>query len=275
MSAPYDPYAGSSKKAWIWISIAGVLLAMTFGVVVGSSGVLGKMFGQGDNTTQVQGEGQKPVLPLVGSAPQATTPVVGEKIMMPADIYNWLLHLERIEKERERISLQQMGEVTTAMTMLSLGGTAEIMQGLLDGNTDVLDEPPTANLQLDAAASREVWSGLDRQFESVPPPAECAQIYSSYDETLGETSRMMVEVIQALENSGSNPQNALSALYGMRGTSGDRVGDPAARTDDLVQAVCDRYGTRKWFTISRDFGGGGGSFGVGGGLPSLPNINLP
>jgi hypothetical protein len=268
---PVDPYQSNSKSNVIWLVSGAVLLAAALGFGYGM-GLLGKKGESSNPITQRAAEAPQPITPVQAQAPIPVTPRMDEKIVMPQDIYDWLLHLDGAEKLRRQISLKQMGEITASMTVMQLGGSLDMIQGLLDGDDSVLDEQsPSAGVQLDAEQSRAAWSDLISRFHAYPPPAECIPIANGYTEVLGETSSMMVEVIGALEASQNDPSAELAALYGMRGSSGDRIGAPADLTDGLLADICAKYDTRKWFMISSDFGGGG-TLGKGAAVPELPDL---
>jgi hypothetical protein len=64
---------------------------------------------------------------------------------------------------------------------------------------------------------------------------------------------MITDVMDALTASKEDPQKALQSLYGMKNqsTAIDQYGN---ETDRKVGDICDKYDTRKWFSISSDFG---------------------
>ncbi len=107
-----------------------------------------------------------------------------------------------------------------------------------------------------AKEKRVEWADLTTYFESKAPPAECASTSGAYREALGETSSMMVEILDAIGKSAEDPDAALKSLSKMQGTSGGRIDASAKKTDQLVQKICDKYKTRKWFSVASDVGGG-------------------
>ena len=66
---------------------------------------------------------------------------------------------------------------------------------------------------------------------------------------------MIGDLFGAVEGSTENRDAALAALMKMRGKS-TGIDKSAVKTDDLVQGICDKYETRKWFKITADVGGG-------------------
>jgi hypothetical protein len=67
---------------------------------------------------------------------------------------------------------------------------------------------------------------------------------------------MLNEISTTISRASTDPEGAIQALNGMKGDSANRIGAPAGETDKQVQVICDRYATRKWFSIARDFGSG-------------------
>jgi hypothetical protein len=212
------------------------------------------------------------ILPRPGSAPDmgvlkaqgsAGRPVLLDESsmrMMPADVRRWLEHLERIERRRVRLTESQLAQAVSMFTLLQLGGSVEELQALLGGeeSSDPQKTPPTiANTQRDLDAMRSEWTMLTSDFNALPPPQECALLRNEYDQVVRETGAMILDIVSAVAKASEDRQGALQTLLSMRGKSAERIGAPATRSDELVQAICDKYGARKWFTIVPDIGGGG------------------
>ena len=66
----------------------------------------------------------------------------------------------------------------------------------------------------------------------------------------------VMDVLVEASEPGADPQALVSKLMGMKGTSGT-IDQAGKTTDDQVQAICDKYTTRKWFGISGDIGDAG------------------
>jgi hypothetical protein len=94
---------------------------------------------------------------------------------------------------------------------------------------------------------------LKREFDSYPPPAECETIADSYSHALDETGGMIGDILDAVDLSKNDTTKALETLYGMKNTS-KAIDEFGVQTDQKVQAICDHYNTRKWFSINSDFG---------------------
>ncbi|HXH60944.1 MAG TPA: hypothetical protein VNI20_06260, partial [Fimbriimonadaceae bacterium] len=123
-------------------------------------------------------------------------------------------------------------------------------------------------LEGDTKDIRKTWKDLDAFFNSKQPPAECVPIKNAYEQCLGETGSMVLDVQKQLENSHDDPQGAINSLISMMGTSQGKIDVAANESDQLVYRICRKYDTFKWFKISSDIGGGlmGGMGGLLGGL---------
>jgi hypothetical protein len=287
-----DPYRAHSRKSSAALVVGLLVLAVLTGFALGKGGLFGR-------SGEVAGEGQVASLSVPGQANpvpiQATDP--GLEIptqlgfdpstpdlnlgydpqnpnvqladKMPPEVRAWLLHLERTERERQRLSKAHIGQ---ALAML-VGGTRTMYDGLLDDTsgemgTDHLQNPEV-NRQISGKAPqmRQGWKDLDQFFNSKQPPVECIPIKNAYEQCLDETGSMMRELIDVLEDSGS-PDADLSQLMqrltGMQGQSAERIDVYGHQTDGLVGDICQKYEAFKWFSISGDIGGGLGSLGLGG-----------
>lgn len=195
---------------------------------------------------------------------QITPPPPGAK--MPADIEAWLRHLQKIEQRRQRLTMRQLGEMTAAMASFQLSGIESLIEEV---TTDPMGETEGNTQPADRAKStledvRAEWRTLIQDFGSVAPPEECIPIRQQFDTALGETSGMISDLTEVLEQAanGGNPQELVGQLSLMKGSSKniDKAGE---QTDALVQEICDKYETRKWFDIASDIGTGG-LLGIGG-----------
>jgi hypothetical protein len=260
----------SMPQGWI---IAIICLLATLAALGGlaASGYF-RAIGQGRDGTALQAEGAQPgnqsliaegsqsnnnVLRAEREGTPPTLPANGERVVMPDDVRNWLEHLERTERRREELSTEQLTSAMTMMTTLQLGTTLSNIEALLNGEESG-EEPrsPAQTVRADIGAMESAWKTLDREFQSVPPPAECIPIKASYDQTLGETGAMIVHIVDQVSRADEDRDGALNALMKMRGTSSERIGKPARNTDDMVYQICRKYNTRKWFAIRSDFGSG-------------------
>lgn len=259
---PVDPYSSTSKQIRTWV-LVGVALVVVGVIGYGTgSGLFGFSRQNPSGALEQQGGMSRALEKAAEAAPVLEKPaeqapiLPDQQLKMPDDVLAWLKHLEETERRRKELSGQQVAAITVQMTYMSLGAGKDAIQGLLGGDLEALEQPPTKEVSDNAEQYRGRWQELIAFFKSVTPPAECVVAFSSYSETLGETSVMLNEITTAITQASTDPEGAIQALNGMKGDSTSRIGAPAGETDKQVQAICDRYATRKWFSIARDFGGG-------------------
>jgi hypothetical protein len=298
MAAPQvDPYQAQSRKSNTLIFVGLVLLALMGGFALGKGGLFsrsGEIAGQGQridlNAPGKSGGGQLQVpeqpldLPIqLGfdpSAPdlrQGYQPGAGPQVAdkMPQDVRDWLLHLERTESERNRMTKAQMGQALAVL----FGSTRSTYEDLLkdidgeDPDAQALQNPELNNQFAKAAPKmRAGWRDLTTYFNSKQPPAECIPIKNAYEQCLAETGSMMVDLIGAIEASREADADfsaLLEKVSGMQGTSESKIDQFGVQTDEMVGQICHKYDTWKWFSISGDIGSGLGGLGIGGGLSGL------
>lgn len=179
---------------------------------------------------------------------------------MPPAVRHWLEHLERCERARGELAQSQLGRAIALLAGVRAASSSQMVADLIDPDAPTPDfdrrTPQARQVQGDTAALREPWLRLAALFASVPPPSECVGIRSDYDRVLGETGSMIAEIVGAIEGASQDPNGAIQALTAMMGRSNGRIDQFAKGADRGVEAVCDRYRTRKWFSVSEDFGGG-------------------
>jgi len=199
-----------------------------------------------------------PIMPKLATPDPTLMQPAPQDTPMPDDVRAWLEHLQRIEAYRTSMTADQIGDMLVFMTGLQSSKVTDAISGILGDDDEGGPPKPTAseNLTNKTDETRDAWRVLMDEFRKLPPPAECVPIATSYDETLGETSAMMVEILDALQSAQDNPQAAIAALTKMQGTSSGRIDSLAKDSDRQVGAICDKYKTRKWFSIASDVGGG-------------------
>lgn len=251
--------ANENRKKAILFSVIGGLavLAIMSGLV--ATGVL-RFGSQAPNQKNLQASGEAPPPSLVatGEPGPPNLQATGQKIVMPDDVRKWLEHLERIENRRMEMSRLQVAKAMEMLVALQAGGTLEMLNGLIEesmGGEEVTVPGPVKETTDTAASIRQAWQQLNQDFLAYPPPAECVPIRDQYDPVLRETGAMIGDVIGAVEGATENRDAALAALMGMQGKS-KGIDRSAVETDGMVQTICDKYETRKWFTITADVGTG-------------------
>lgn len=253
---------GGGRKPWLIAAVV-LLLAGTavLSVLVGSGRLLSQQ-GETDDPELLKAQGTPPAPDLLRiqgspSGPDLIKDQGPEKKTMPRDVYEWLKHLERIEKERVEITQDQLSDALVAMTKAKMGGAMEILQDMLKEDPDSPATPsPSADFSTAVQRLRDSWKDLTDHFNSVSPPDECRPIRDDYDQALRETGAMMMDVMDALANADSSPEAAIKSLRRMQGTSKGRIDAVAKSANRRVQEICDKYDTDKWFDIMGDVGSG-------------------
>lgn len=189
---------------------------------------------------------------------------------MPDDIRAWLEHLERIEAKRLELARSQITSLMVSMEEIKgaeLGNElAEILGG--DPTEGERTEAPSVSKARDIAANvKPQWQQLNTDFEAKPPPEACRTIAADYSQTLRETGATVGDIIDVINNLGTDPHSAVARLREIMGANKKMIDEPALRADKGVQAICDQYEERKWFSIKGDVGGGG-MFA----MPSMPSL---
>jgi hypothetical protein len=276
MQTSPDPYLDQAKRNRFYWILGGALLLMA--LLVGTVGSRLLFSGQsaggpvtkagqeaGGGVTEARTPPPAPVT-RVEAEPQPMTPKMAKT--MPQDVLDWLKHLERTEKKRHALATEQISALLAQMVMLSgIGATDAVAQSLLDDPEKDFEKTPATEIRDQTRAQKREWRDLIAYFDSVPPPTECVPIRNAYGTALGETQSMIFEVLDAIGTAAEDPKLAVQSLMNLRGKSHSRIDVSARETDGLVQDICDKYDTRKWFSIAGDVGGGMG--GVLGGLSGL------
>jgi hypothetical protein len=198
---------------------------------------------------------QRPASPAGPMLPAAAQPRA--RLEMPADVRAWLEHLERIERQRVAISQRQLGAMMVELATAQGAGAAEALRALANPDPDAPESaPPAERFGGRIETLKAEWRLLVEEFNSLPPPRECAPVRNDYDQALRETGAMMLDVLDAIEMASTDPAGAVQKLTAMKGTSARRIDAAAESADRGVSEICERYGVRKWFTITGDVGGG-------------------
>lgn len=213
----------------------------------------------GSEPTAVLPSGESVGVPVTQVSSADPTPVLSSGTgEMPADVRNWLEHLRKIESARIALA---SGEVQDAAQVLMGLQSSDLTRALDEDADSQEDERRTAleragKVAGDMATMRQAWRTLQTAFDSVPAPAECASIQRSYDQVIGETGAMIVEIVGAMRSASDDPQAAVKALTAMQGQSKARIDVPARMSDQGVDQLCRKYGAVKWFDIQNDIGSG-------------------
>ncbi len=273
-AVPPIPAAASERSPWWWVVGVVALLAVAV-ISLGASGVLFQRAPKPEAGVLASRQAPEPPgilqakpAPASGvTAHQAPPPEAA--INMPVDVRAWLEHLERTERQRAKLANQHIGEFMVAMTQLQMAGVQDLLDDIMNDPTlESMPESPAQETKKDFDQARSDWRTLTDGFLAVPPPAECVPIRNRYEIALRETSAAIFDLIEILESAGdpnADPKALVGKLQGMKGAS-THIDEAGRETDAQVQDICDKYRTRKWFSIAGDIGGGGmlGKFGGAG-----------
>jgi len=187
---------------------------------------------------------------------------------MPADVEEWLKHLEKCEREKVVISGDQMAEAMVLMTKMQALGAG---MGLMDpydqsqGGDD--DKDPQTYAKGKVMDFRPRWEQLIAFFNSKVPPEECKPLAADFNRALGEIPGMMGDVGDILNAVTTDPNSALQQAQKLKGGSYADIDRYFGRADVKLTEICKKYEHNKWFNIKTDVQGGSpiGMFGNLGG----------
>ncbi|MCH8978407.1 MAG: hypothetical protein IH945_04085, partial [Armatimonadetes bacterium] len=235
--------SGSGDVAFVGAD-GGDPLAQSLGDGGSPSTLLGG--GLGQPLTQQVAKGRAPAAQRLGNGYQPprlqsgfdpNPPATQQFDRMPADVRAWLEHLERTEDERVRLSKKQLGDMMAQMMGMAMGGSAvrdqlaELSGEEPKGAGQNYDPSQRSQVESDTQDLRRSWRELNTYFNSAQPPRECVPIKNAYEQCLGETSAMMLDIMGALEESHGDPTGAIGTLMQMMGTSEAKI-DVAAKLSD-------------------------------------------
>lgn len=200
-----------------------------------------------------------PGLQIPGSVPPPTLQEGGQRKEMPADVRDWLNHLQECERRKVALATDQTAEAMVASQRFSGMGAA--MNFLNDaGEVDPgPDNKDAGDVGRDKILSfRPPWGQLVEFFNSKRPPAECLDLASDYSRALGEMGGSMGDIADLLNGASKDPSSALKKAYAMQGKSPEQIDRFFGSASDKYIGLCDKYETRPWFEIKKDVAVGGG-----------------
>lgn len=262
---PPTPNVQAPKKSNLGWIVSGVLALALAILGLFAMNLLNKTAKQPDGPMLGKTErNPEPVLQQTGKQEPITQKTAEAPIQMPDDIRRWLEHLEATEKKREKLAKKGLANLMILAQTAQLGMDLDGLRQLAQGDPDMAEPKTSADKVGESAEqTRAEWKQLRADFESYPPPGECQPIAQNYTNALSETGAMMADILDAIAVSKEDTQKALNSLYGMQNASKsiDEYGDA---TDSGVAEICEKYNTRKWFSIAKDFGNSSllGSFGT-------------
>lgn len=252
MQPQIDPYKSDSdkqKKLIVWSGVAaGVVL------LLGAGFALLAMRGTEAPPTLVQANA--PTTPILPAKAEEPAPVLPAETGMPREILDWLEHLRKTDAERVSMTQQQVGAAMGKLVLHSVTSGLTQDQLFAEDGPQVEQASPTKAAAESFREISESCAKLTKAFNDYPPPAECADIAAQYNTALQETEQMPLELASALDSFMQNPTGAQEAVVSAMGTSKNRIDAASIRADALVQAICDKYKTRKWFDLKPNVASG-------------------
>ena len=214
---------------------------------------------------QQKGDAAVPNLQEPGRVDPPALQQDGTRKQMPADVRDWLNHLQECEKRKVALASDQNAEAMVAATRLQgMGGAANFLNndGEVDPGSD--ENKDASQVGRDKILSfRPPWDQLVAFFNSKTPPAECAPLASNYNRALSELGGSMGDIADLLNGASKDPASALKKAYAMQGKSPQQIDKYFNGASQKYGDICQKYDTKPWFEIKSDvtMGGNLGIFG--------------
>jgi hypothetical protein len=261
-----------NRMVMVGVAIA-ALLAVLFGLKAAGLLKLGAATPQ--PALQVRADGPTPALALPAEVKPAPLQQGAERKQMPADVEEWLKHLEKCEQEKVTISGDQMAEAMVLMQkMQALGAGMGLMDPYDQSKDGEEDKDPGSYAKGKVMDFRPRWEQLLAFFNSKVPPEECKPLAADFNRALGEVPGMMGDIGDILNSVSNDPSAALQQMQKFKGGSYGDIDRYFARADQKLSEICKKYDHNKWFNIKADVQGGspismfgnmGGAGALGGG----------
>lgn len=165
----------------------------------------------------------------------------------PADIMDYLKHLQRVELQRQAMQRDLTPALNAFVNAMAMRATLDEQE--FQQRMGTVQQAPQDYSQR--------WAQLSQFFESKQPPPACQPLHESYRKMLSSTVAYMTKVYLALEQAQSDPNAALQVLSQMQGTASTDVDTQILQANLELQQLLDRYDLRRYFpgfTISGDGG---------------------
>jgi hypothetical protein len=253
------------NAALVSLGVVAAVLAAFAGL--SASGLLrfGEMPAQGN--LQAPGAQEDSGLTRRADEPDQTLAATDTKITMPADVRAWLEHLERIEKKKNAIHIDQSDNAKLSARMLEGAGGLTSVE---DVNTFTDPDASVPDLRVDVTKMfdemKEPWLALRKEFLNGPRvPAECTALAQSYESGLVSIPGSIDELTAILKsfnptdtNARKEADSARSSARNVGQTHRANVDRSFIKADDQLEAICRKYETKKWFDIHSGTLGGSG-----------------
>jgi soluble cytochrome b562 len=259
-SAIAIPADVKKRNTWLAIGIsAAVLLLLFFGL--NATGALHLGTKPPDQAT-LNARGQLTDSTLQAKGGPTNPTLAATRVTMPDDIRNWLEHLARIERKKQALTnkqLEQAHELQGELQGASGLTSPEDVSKMSDPDYNSFPSIEKAGAMI--AQLQPDWKDLQKEFDSVPPPKECQPIADQYDsgfDAMIETFDEIEKIVNGINLTDQKQMKSSVDDARKAGRSSRRGIDGSfEKTDDLVQKICDKYETRKWFKIDAHGGSTG------------------
>ncbi|MER3473857.1 MAG: hypothetical protein C4335_07440 [Armatimonadota bacterium] len=193
-------------------------------------------------------EAPAPQLPDTGLLQaQAEPPQKQPEKTPPADIIDYLKHLQRVEAQRQAMQRDLTPAFNAFVNAVAMRATIDEQE--LQQRMSAVQQAPQDYSQK--------WAQLSQLFESKQPPPACQPLHEAYRKMLSSTIAYMTKVYLALQQAQTDPNTALQALSQMQGTASTDVDTQILQANYELQQVLDKYDLRRYFpgfVISGDGG---------------------
>jgi hypothetical protein len=242
----------NNRSVWVVLALAGLVGLAFLGFLAMS---LLKQTAQVDTPPILAKTGSdKPILQQTAREAPVLATTKEAPVGMPDDVRRWLEHLEAIEKRRAKLAQSGLASLMMLAPQAQAGMDLEGLKALAGGDPEADMPKNSADKVKDSSAQTKAeWRDLRVAFDAKVPPVECKIIADSYTHSIDETGAMIGDILDAVSQSSEDTQGALAKLYGMQNQS-KSIDEFGKETDGKVADICDKYKTRKWFSISADFG---------------------
>ncbi len=207
---------------------------------------------------KIGGSQNSRALELSGEIEPKDKKVSVQKGALPEDVRLWLEHLKRVDDSRVELQNSMLGKLNSQIQELYSNRILDLTE----------DEPETADERASqfkkgrSADSSKLVESVDkefrnliRDFQSVIPPEECLPISDLYSSALIGCMESTTKLISVLGNAITNQSMDISELMKMQGESYKTVDQPVSKAQDLVQAICDKYGAPNQYDLYFETGG--------------------
>lgn len=168
---------------------------------------------------------------------QAEPPLQEPEKSPPADIIDYLKHLQRIEAQRQAMQRDLTPAFNAFVNAVAMRATIDEQE--MQQRMSAVGQTPQDYSQK--------WAQLSQLFESKQPPPACQPLHEAYRKMLASTVAYMTKVYLALEQAQTDPNTSLQALSQMQGTASTDVDTQILQANYELQQILDKYDLHRYF----------------------------